>query len=516
MKFPLQKVRSLNRKGNKYIAWAILLVICLPCLLHSQFTLAPGGFITVKEGGTLMIGTDLEIQSTASGSGYLVDNTIDGDITITGDILVERYLTDDMWHNVASPVSNETSSCYPGTDLIFYYDETIILNDWNFGWVMYSGALDVFRGYDVIYMDASPITISYQATGAETINTGAYSIGVTITDVAGGEIPSHKGWNLVGNPYPSPVDWLASSGWNKSDINDAKYIWDGTNDVYTIFIGGGAPVGLNGGTQFIPSNQGFWVQAVDNGTIGINNAVRIGDISGTPDFYKSDDFDYPLLSLVSSGNGFEDEIIIRFIEGTTDGFDLNFDAAKLFSMNNEVPQLSIVEQGSNFALNTYPEIQDDMGFRLDFYCSKAGYYDIDIDERTNLNQGTEIYLKDELERQIVNLLELGTYSFYHEPGNRKERFTLWINPNQDIKNNLDAVSYFKVHAYKNVITILKNTVKDAEGSVSVYNMLGEIVFFESINNSKLNSYNVELPTGYYIVSIVTDIHRSNSKIIIVN
>jgi hypothetical protein len=480
-----------------------------------QFTIKPGGFITVKEGGTMMIGTDLEIHSTASGSGYLVDNTVDGDITITGDILVERYLTDDMWHNIASPVSNETSSCYPGTDLVFYYDESIILNDWNFGWVMYSGPLDVFKGYDVIYMDSSPTTVTYQATGSENINTGSYSIGVTITDVAGGEIPSHKGWNLVGNPYPSPVDWLASSGWNKSDINDAKYIWDGTNDVYTIFIGGGAPVGLNGGTQFIPSNQGFWVQAVNNGNISINNAVRIGDITGTPDFYKDGDYDYPLLSLVSSGYGYEDEILIRFIEGTTPGFDLNWDAAKLFSMNDAVPQLSIQEQGSEFALNTYPEIIDDLGINLNFRCSESGYYDISINERTNLDQAIELYLKDEKENQVVDLSKLETYSFYHDPVNDKGRFKLWFNPNQDIKNNLDPVSYFKVHAYKNVITILKNTVKDVAGKVLVYNMLGEIVFFESINNSKTNSYSVELPTGYYIVSIETDIHRSNSKIVIV-
>ncbi len=503
----------------KKIAFYTLLIISLwissSQIVWAQFTLAPGGFITVKEGGSLMIGADLEIQSVSGSSGYLVDNTIDGDITITGDILVKRYMTADMWHNVASPVSNQNSSCFTGTDLVFYYDETIIQNDWNFGWVMYSGNLEEFRGYDV-YFYTNPVTVNYEATGSESINTGSYSIGVTITDVPNGEIPSHKGWNLVGNPYPSPVDWLASSGWGKSDINDAKYIWDGTNDVYTIFLGGGAPVGLNGGTRYIPSNQGFWVQAVTTGNFSINNAVRIGDISGTPDFYKSDDFDYPLLSLISSGYGFEDEIIVRFIEGTTNGFDLNYDAAKLFSMNNQVPQLSIIHGGDAMALNTYPELKEDLGVDLNFQCSKAGYYKIEITDRTNIEYPDEIYLKDNLENQIINLSEIISYNFKHEPRTGSGRFKLWFNPNEDIKNNLDPESYFKVHAYKNVITILKNTVKDITGSILVRNMLGETVFFKSLENSREVNYNVNLPTGYYIVSIISEEHRSNSKILIVN
>ena len=120
---------------------------------QAQFSIGPGGFVTLKEGGSLMIGTDLHIKSVAGSSGHFADQTVNGDVTITGDITVERYMAPDIWHNVASPVSNETSDCFTGTDLVFWYDETLIWNDWNFGWVWYIGAtggpLMVFRGYDV-------------------------------------------------------------------------------------------------------------------------------------------------------------------------------------------------------------------------------------------------------------------------------------------------------------------------------------------------------------------------------
>ena len=110
-----------------------------------------------------------------------------------------------------------------------------------------------------------------------------------------GEIESHKGWNLVGNPYPSPLDWLSEAGWDKSDINDAKYIWNPAAYNYTIFLGGSEPIGINGGTRYIPSNQGFWVQANQNGTLSVNNVARVGIMSSTPDFYKSTFSSFPLV-----------------------------------------------------------------------------------------------------------------------------------------------------------------------------------------------------------------------------
>ena len=486
----------------------------LTSFIMAQFTVAPGGYITIKEGSTLKIDMDLNIESIPGSSGYLVDQTVNGDVIITGNISVERYMTADVWHNAASPVSDENSNVYAGTDHVYYYNETIILNDWNFGWIWYSGPLTVFRGYD-IYFIATAVTVNYTATGAQTLNTGSYNIGVTKTDPANPEIPAHKGWNLVGNPYPSPVDWLATSGWNKADINDAKYIWDGANDIYTIFIGGGAPIGINGGTRFIPSNQGFWVQAVQDGTFGISNAVRVGDITGTPDYYKIEPVDYPLVSLVASGNNKSDELIIRFIEGTTVGFDKNYDAAKLFSRNINIPQISIKTGNQILALNTLPQIEEDLEVLLNFQCGEAGYYSIKMTDRTNLDAFTTVYLKDDLEQKIVNLTELISYGFYHKPANDKSRFKVYFNPSGDIINNISLDSYFTVYAHKNIITILKNTVKHVSGEIYVYNMFGQPVCRKALSNDHKSSIQVNLPTGYYIASIITDQHVTNSKILII-
>jgi hypothetical protein len=508
----------MNKNQIHIILFLLALLACIP-LTKAQFSIGPGDYVTVKSGGSLMIGTDLHIKSINGSSGALADQNVNGDITITGDITVDRYMSANEWHNVASPVSNETSAVFTGTDLVFWYNETQIWNDWNFGWTWYSGAtggpLMVFRGYDV-YFNTTPVTVIYEATGTETLNTGPYTYNVTITDPTPNptEIPSHLGWNLAGNPYPSPVDWLAASGWDKSDINDAKYIWDGTNDVYTIFIGGGSPYGLNGGTRFIPSNQGFWVQAVTTGTISINNAVRLGSMTATPDFYKLAPVDYPTVNLVASGNGKKDEVALRFIQGTTSGFDVNYDATKLYSFIEDVPQISLQFGEQVFALNTLPELKDELGVPLNFLCGVRGSYKISLSARSNLDPSVKVYLRDNLAAEIINLAIDSSYQFEHDPRNQNARFTLWINPSEDVINNITPASYFSVFASGNEVTVRKNTLMDITGVAIVSNMLGQCVFKKRLNNNTNSVFNLNVPAGYYIVTVLTDYNSINFKVLI--
>ncbi len=507
-------------RHHLFIILSLMVIALMPIQVSTaQVSISPGTWITVKEGGSLMIGTDLHIKSVADSSGYFVDQTIDGDVTITGDITVDRYLTPDRWHNIASPVSNETSDVFTGTDLVFWYDETQIWNDWNFGWVWYTGAtggpLAVFRGYDVMYYD-NPVTVTFSATGSETLNTGSYTFNVTITDPAPNpiEIPTHMGWNLAGNPYPCPVDWLAAGGWDKSDINDAKYIWDGSIDNYTIFIGGSSPVGINGGTRFIPSGQGFWVQAVQNGSIGINNQVRLGNMTGTPDFYKLSPPGYPMISLTASGNNKSDEVLIRFIEGTTDHFDVNFDASKLYSISDDCPQLAIIAGKQKLAVNTLPSIRDNLVVSLDFFCAKPGFYKLNLAERTNLDKSVQTYLQDLFSMTMHNLSEIESYTFYHDPYNERNRFRLYFNPAEDIPGNNE--SSFTVYTVKNQVHITRITTEILTGKLFIYTLTGQKIHEEILNEDQINSFTLPVPTGYYILYITAYQHVYNYKILIIN
>ena len=71
-----------------------------------------------------------------------------------------------------------------------------------------------------------------------------------------------KGFNLIGNPYPSPIDWDAAAGWTKTNIDNALYYFkasttDQYGGTYSTYINGISATG--GTTNIIPSMQGFFV-----------------------------------------------------------------------------------------------------------------------------------------------------------------------------------------------------------------------------------------------------------------
>jgi hypothetical protein len=472
---------------------------------------SPGSSLTIKEGSDLFIGTDLTLKSNSTESGYLVDQTMNTAVEITGNILVERYLSEDGWHNISSPLSNVNSSVFMNTDLIFYYDESLIFNDWNFGWVWHDGTLSIMRGYDV-FVPSSSIIAQYSSSNPDHLNTGQYTVDVTITNVANGEIASHKGWNLIGNPYPSPVDWLIETAWNKSAINDAKYIWDPIGNVYTIFIGGGSPIGLNGGTKFIPSGQGFWVQAVQNGNVSIDNRARVGETSLTPDFYKSNDLKYPMIVLSAEGNSYSDETILRFIEGSTEEFDRNLDAAKLFSSKTEIPQIATISTDNYLAINTIGEIYEGLMIPLFFKSGFDGIYTLAISPSTFYSSKIPFYLKDSKDGTFNPIYKDSSYHFNYSTMDSDNRFSILFMSTLPQINNIDTP--FNVYTSGDIITIENISGKDLIGDYVIYNIAGQRITNGKIGPSNYTTFVSDLPSSSYILEIFSNDFSSRHKITI--
>ncbi len=433
-----------------------------------QLVIGESSGITVTSGTSLYIGTDLYIKSDNSGTGHLADQNSSSDINITGSVTIERYLTQDGWHNISAPLDNLESDLITGTDLIFYYDETIIQNDWNFGWVMYDGPLDVMRGYDVFL--PSTITANYFDNSSSHLNSGLYSIGVTKTDPANGEVESRKGWNLLGNPYVSPVDWLHPTAWDKSDINDAVYIWDPSNNNYTIFLGGSSPTGINGGTRYVPSSQGFWVQAIQDGTVSVSNPARVGKSNGTPGYYKGSNNE---IRIIAKSNGYRDETLIRTIDGASEEFDFNLDASKLFTRHDSVPQVYSISNNNLLAVNTIAQISDSMIIDLSLSGNFSGMYQLEF----NYDIDDVIFLYDKYEQEFYELHDGVLLHFEHHETILDNRFALYFNVDTKFMENVTSEP-FRVAANGSVIKIMRNISDYQIGKIrkNVPNGKRELIF----------------------------------------
>lgn len=108
-----------------------------------------------------------------------------------------------------------------------------------------------------------------------TERTGAVSPSLYYSDLGTTGDADSLGWNLVGNPFLSVIDWDAASGWTSSNLDNTIYVWSDTASSNTGAwltwnrITGTKPDGL------LAPGQGFYVKAnAASPTLSIGEEVK--------------------------------------------------------------------------------------------------------------------------------------------------------------------------------------------------------------------------------------------------
>ena len=231
----------------------------------------PGAYYTNATGNDINVIGNMILEGTSSGKASYIDN---GTTNVSGTTIMESYYTDDRWHFISSPVSNAISNIFLD----------IYLKHWNepdSTWTYISATdslLRVGQGYEIWSTIGNPM-IQY-TDGI--LNTGDISPTITATDQGGtAGIGVGEGWNFVGNPYPSAINWGTDNspvaGYVKTYLDNTIYCWNGTQyATYNPSGSSGNRLGTNGGSQYIQSLQSFFVKALNfNPVLTIPNGARI-------------------------------------------------------------------------------------------------------------------------------------------------------------------------------------------------------------------------------------------------
>jgi len=412
-----------------------------------------GASLTVNENQSLTVnGTltnsvgngGLVVKSSNTGTGSLIEGS-------GSDATVERYYTGNQWHLISAPISNATAGMFTGLYLMSHYEPTNAYTDV----VLTTTPLNVMQGYS-LWNQNGDATASFEGP----LNTGIIDMSLTRSSAGDG-----YGWNLVGNPYPSTIDWDASSGWTKTNVGGSIYLYTGSTwAVYNTTSGG-----LNGGTQFISSGQGFFVSVNDDGsttgTLGMTNDIRTHDATT---FFK--DENSSKLKLAVSNETYTDETIILFLEEATAGFDSQFDAHKLFSPEAAVPQIFSTANGS-MAINTLPEVS---AVAVDVKGDQGDMLTIDI---VGENDFAEVYLED-LETGIITDLKKDDYSFIYDES-VTGRFVIHLTPLSVFETSVSSIN---VIAVDNTVHVL--VPEGTLGDILIFNVMGQQISSAKITHNK--------------------------------
>jgi len=444
------------------------------------------------------------IESTSSGDGSLILSTSNVNAT------VNRYVTGSNWHYLSAPIDNAPLTLF-NTNNFLWWDATMEWGgsgDYN-PWKSYSDTYLV-NGQGYAYYD-NETTIGY--SGA--MNVSDYN--VTLYKSSTGNADD-QGWNLIGNPYTSILDWddAVADGAVPAGTENAIYFFDddgtGAQTNYRYYVpssGGTYGVGTGNATGSIPLGQAFFLKTnTDNVTLSIKKGYR----SHSPEtFYKNNNQSIIKLSL--NGNTTSDQLIYRVIDNSTFGFDKNYDARKLLS--SEIPQLYSISN-DKIAINSIPEIIDKTKLDLGFKAAK-GEYEIVLNEFnvSDFINVEDIYLLDKYTDKIINLNTLKKYNFSHDGGEITDRFTLLFEKNTsniNLNNNNSVTIY--PNPVKNFLYI--ESKNNSFANVKIISVSGKICFSSKIENKKAQINMSEFSNGIYFVKLTLNDGSILNKRVIVN
>lgn len=473
--------------------------------------------------GNLASDGNLTLVSTDAATAF-IDGSGSGQVT--GSLTMQRYLPSSFGYRyISSPFTAETvnglsdevnlGASFPP---VYKYDE----NRTSSGWVSYvktDSLLRPLHGYSVNFGAAAvPLTLDLSGlAGSGTVSRTLYNHNYTYT----------KGFSLVGNPYPSAIDWDAASGWTRTNIDNAIYYFKpGTTDqyggTYSTYVNGVSSDGIV--NNIIPSMQGFFVHVTDGaypvtGLISMNNSVRVNNT--TQQFSKSESkSEGSLLRLTASfeaDTSAKDYMLVYTDVKASDNFDSELDALKLMNTDLKVPNLySVSADAFKLSVNGIPEIQPS-GIRmpLGLKANTSGTVIFRLQKASGTLAGLPVSLYDSVTGTTQNLDSNGEYRVTLPAAEYLNRFFLDINY---LSTGLGEAGFSagQFHAWISggMLVTEVYSFEGGEAVLGITNVTGQSLDSRKIFSSGRYEFTLPAKNGLYFISLTSAEGRVVKKLMI--
>jgi hypothetical protein len=394
------------------------------------------GVLAPASGSLTTNGQTLTLLSDAAGTA-LVDNSGTG--AVNGAATVQRYIAAGNagpgYRHYSAPVTGSTvadlttagfspeisqgsvynASATPGLvtpfPTVFSYDQSRLATTTNNTPVFDKGfavpaslatPLAVGQGYAVNISGLALVDfVGSLTTGDQTVSLSR--------NAAASPNAADAGWQLVGNPYPAPIDYSLVAPADRTGLDDAMYVYASTGP----YVGTYRSYVNNIGNPVLPVAQGFFTRVSNGQTTGaltFRNSQRLTTLNATA-FQRTTADTRPLVQLeLQASNGAADQLSAYAETGATPGFDAQTDARKLPNPSG-LNLASVAATTEALAIDGRPAFTTVTVLPLTVGVPAAGTYTLSATALNNLPTSLDAVLTDAATGQTVNLRSQPAYSF---------------------------------------------------------------------------------------------------------
>jgi trimeric autotransporter adhesin len=467
----------------------------------------PGVDVTLSGALTVDFGSFFTLDNNANLLQGGTTNANSGDIIVKRNSSPLKRLDYTLW---SSPVVGQGLYAFSpftfGNRFYVYRTNTNLYNNSDIGFSLTGLNPDGVNGADSNNVQFAPakgylIRMPWDHPTAPTIWNGTFTGlpnngDITFTMTNGGV---GQRFNLVGNPYPSPISMAQFVSDNSSNITGTLYFWRETNgntanNAYCSWAGG--TFTTNGQAQVVNPNgiirtgQGFFVEASGAATtLDFKNGQRSSD--NTNQFFRANNNNTVndvvetnrfWLNLTNAAGAFS-QMAAGYMTNATDAVDLydgrNINTGSVL-LNSILNNTDYTIQGKALPFNVADVIP------LSCKITDAGQYAIAIDHVDGLfTDGSQaIYLKDNLTATEHNL-QTGAYTFSSAPGTFNNRFEIIFQSQLGVSNPAFSANNVIIYAQGNDFVV--NSGNIIMESIKVFDIRGRLLQErKGINASQIN------------------------------
>lgn len=311
-----------------------------------------------------------------------------------------------------------------------------------------------------------------------------------------------KGYNLLGNPYQSYLDFDAFAEENASlwETNVTKYsnsyiLLDEDQKGYVSYTPGTSK-GANAAPRYINMHQGFLILADNAGTATFTDDMR--SIDQTPDFRGEGQPAYPLVNLrVTDANGNCENLVVEMNRPDCGG------ARKAKGLRMGKGQFYAHHEDGDYAIFFARE-----GMR-----QVPLYFETDVDDTFVLTwdiqngQFHDLRLVDNITGANVDMSQNGQYVFQSSATDYKSRFKLVFDVT-GLEEDEDGMASDSFAFVNNGLLVV-----NAEGQMDIVDLNGRVVYSSTLTSPQSVIDLNHLSHGLYVLKIAGQKSLMTQKIV---